>query len=379
MLNDSQHVAGVKRQHGPAWRKVPKIEGSRWGFIGLMAAIAVLLLVALIVCICCIRRRRANKRKRYAAAQGQDLGTIHPEPTYGRNNTTHKPTMRPVAGKANGGYGNSGEQDTFVAHNGAEDDDYEAQGAPFGHPGPYGRPPYAGYDYGNYGQSSGYGDSADPYGAADPSAYQGHGYGYPHSEMGDQSYGGAVSGYAPSGVGQAYSHDLASPYGGAGSGTIAGGGGYEPSMHGQSSSHHAAVASVPKPWDRQTPSRPGTVPPAGMGGESTAPPRSGSTGYGAMPMPPAPAAMHDPQTPGASYYAQPQQHHPQAPQVQPQQEYGSYASDAYEDATVPAEQPPAYIPYHHQDGSSASTRNAERSTHQRPLPEKPSRMPGGDI
>lgn len=81
------------------WRNLPRIGGSRWGFVGLIAGIALVVLIALIVAICCCVKRSRNKRRMRRAAVGGDLGTYHPPPTFGRNaSAAHRAQFAPVRG-----------------------------------------------------------------------------------------------------------------------------------------------------------------------------------------------------------------------------------------------------------------------------------------
>lgn len=81
------------------WRDLPKIGGSRWGFVGLIAGIALIVLIALIVAICCCVKRSRNKKRLRRAAVGGDLGTYHPPPTFGRNaSAAHRAQFAPVRG-----------------------------------------------------------------------------------------------------------------------------------------------------------------------------------------------------------------------------------------------------------------------------------------
>lgn len=43
-----------KRQHGHTWDNVPTIDGSRWGFIGLIIGVFILVVILLSVCISCL-------------------------------------------------------------------------------------------------------------------------------------------------------------------------------------------------------------------------------------------------------------------------------------------------------------------------------------
>jgi hypothetical protein len=81
------------------WRQLPKIGGSRWGFVGLIAGIALVVLIALIIAICCCVKRSRNKKRLRRAAVGGDLGTYHPPPTFGRNaSAAHRAQFAPVRG-----------------------------------------------------------------------------------------------------------------------------------------------------------------------------------------------------------------------------------------------------------------------------------------
>lgn len=73
-----------EKRASQTWNNLPRVGGSRWGFIGVIAGVAVVVILSIIIAICCCcKKSKKNKRMKYAS-QGSDLSALHPEPSFGR-------------------------------------------------------------------------------------------------------------------------------------------------------------------------------------------------------------------------------------------------------------------------------------------------------
>lgn len=100
-----------EKRASQTWDNLPQVGGSRWGFIGVIAGVAVVVILIIVIAICCCcKKSKKNKRLKYAS-QGSDLAALHPSPSFGRDASgAHRTKFTPVRNK---GYD---EDDAFMAN-----------------------------------------------------------------------------------------------------------------------------------------------------------------------------------------------------------------------------------------------------------------------
>lgn len=323
----------LERRASETWNNLPKVAGSRWGFIGVIAGVAVVVLLTLIAAICCCVRRRRTRRRMGHAAQGSDLAAQHPTPSFGRNaSAAHRTNFTALRD-------DDDENDAFVASSPRNSMSYSGAYAPRQKRGPSGTDDMGMNDFNNryYRGSEGFRNNYD-YPPGGTPGYGGYGYEYPQNgqfvepEYTDPNYG-YNAGPMPSGRAPSQAASLGSPY----------------AVHAQQQSAHqqAYPPYEGSSYDAQTYD---AQPYEGQQYSSHP-----STPMGPRRATPSSNAQYHPQAGSGEHY------HPQVP--------SSYAPSAVSGHEIV---PPPYIPYQN-TSTSAAQPQMPMSPHQK------SRMTGADV